>query len=54
MNTSTTDDTRIQRNESQQQQTFGLQYLVEGVEEAYEQVFDNQNVYFTATVSVKK
>ncbi|MEQ9440684.1 MAG: hypothetical protein RIG62_16655 [Cyclobacteriaceae bacterium] len=54
MNTSATDDTRIQRNESQQQQTFGLQYLIEGVEEAYEQVFDNQNVYFTATVSVKK
>jgi len=53
-NTSSTSDTRIQRSEEQQKQTFGLQYLVEGVEEAYEQVFDNQDTYFTATVSVKK
>ncbi|MGB3585347.1 MAG: hypothetical protein WBA23_02350 [Tunicatimonas sp.] len=54
VNTSSTSDTRIQRNEEQQKQTFGLLYLIEGVEEAYEQVFDNQDAYFTATVSVKR
>ena len=54
LNTSSTDDTGIQRSKTQQTQTFGLQYLVEGVEEAYEQVFNNQKVYFTAEVSVKK
>ncbi|MEM9675945.1 MAG: hypothetical protein AAF992_25365 [Bacteroidota bacterium] len=54
VNTSSTSDTRILRSEEQQKQTFGLQYLVEGVEEAYEQVFNNQDTYFTAKVSVKK
>ncbi|MEM6842600.1 MAG: hypothetical protein AAF632_10280 [Bacteroidota bacterium] len=54
VNTSATDDAQIRLSETQQSQTFGLQYLIEGVEEAYAQVFDNQDDYFTLTVSVKK
>ncbi len=49
--TSTTDDTTIKTNEATHDQTFGLRYLVAGVEEAYRNVY-GQAPYFTLTVSV--
>jgi hypothetical protein len=49
--TSTTDDTTIKTNEAAHDQTFGLRYLVAGVEEAYRNVY-GQAPYFTLTVSV--
>lgn len=51
--TQTNDDTNIKNDSTQQDKTFGFGYLVEGVEEAYQNI-SGQDAYFSIEVSVKK
>lgn len=51
--TQTNDDTNIKNDSIQHDKTFGFSYLVEGVEEAYQNI-SGQDAYFSIEVSVKK
>jgi hypothetical protein len=52
-NSSSIDDSNILNEISQQQKTFGLQYLIEGVSDAFYPI-SSSNAITTFTITIKK
>ena len=50
---SSTDDTKIDSDPKEQNKTFGFKYLVEGINDAYKQLINDSEFFFTININIK-